>query len=133
MRRLSFLTLLFLVGCTHHVRIDNPFLRPADRHSRWVNGFLWNLVGGDVSTAEFCGNRPAARIDTKRSFGNAFISWLTFGIYTPMHVTVTCAAHPDPAYGLQPGFVPPQPYGMPPAYAMPPGGAPPPYLPPPSL
>lgn len=90
---------LFLVGCTHHVRIDNPYYRAADVHKTWVNGFLWNLVGGRVSIAEFCGDRPVAAIDTRRSFGNALVSWLTLGIYTPMHATITCGEMRQQAWG----------------------------------
>ena len=112
---------LFFVGCTHHVRIDNPYYRAADVHKTWVNGFLWNLVGGRVSITEFCGDRPIAAIDTRRSFGNALVSWLTLGIYTPTRVRVTCAqpggvAMPygywsgaPPVYGG--GAYPPGPYG----------------------
>lgn len=117
MRRFSFIALLLLIGCTHHVRIDNPFVRPGERHSRWVNGFLWNLVGGRVSTAEFCGNRPVAAIDTKKSFGNTIIGWLTLGIYTPMHVTVICGEPLEPnILQLLPNRRPLG-YGMPQHYA----------------
>jgi len=90
---------LFFVGCTHHVRIDNPYYRAADVHKTWVNGFLWNLVGGRVSITEFCGDRPIAAIDTRRSFGNALVSWLTLGIYTPMHATITCGEMRQTAWG----------------------------------
>lgn len=90
---------LFLVGCTHHVRIDNPYYRAADVHKTWVPGFLWNLVGGRVTVTEFCGDRPVAAIDTKRSFGNAIVSWLTLGIYTPMHATITCGEMRQQSWG----------------------------------
>lgn len=98
MKRALLLSLL-LVGCTHHVRIDNPYYRAADVHKTWVNGFLWNLVGGHVSSSEFCGDRPVAAVDTKRSFGNAIVSWLTLGIYTPMHATITCGEMRQQAWG----------------------------------
>jgi len=86
----SMLALTLTTGCTHHVRVSFPSVQPADRHSRWVSGWLWGLVGGEVNAAEYCGNRAVAVVDTKRSFGNQIIAWLTFGIYTPMHAAVTC-------------------------------------------
>lgn len=140
MKRALLLSVL-LVGCTHHVRVENPYFRPAERHKAWVNGFLWNLVGGRVNVTEFCGDRPVAAIDTRKSFGNAIVGWLTLGIYTPMHVTVTCGEIRQSAFGQaappmapQPVYVQPAPayapsqppvYVIPqqPQYAVPPPGA----------
>lgn len=44
-----------------------------------------------VSTSSKCPN-GAARVETQLSFVNQVVSLLTLGIYTPMQVTVTCAA-----------------------------------------
>lgn len=100
-------------GCFHSA-VLMPTVPPGDKHSTWVNGWLWGSVGGQVSADIFCQGRGVARVDTKRSVGNILVSWVTLGIYTPSHVSVTCAGEPQ--------YVPP-PYGAPP----PPYGAPSPY------
>lgn len=128
--RVPILASLLLAGCTHHVSIRIPNVIPAERHKTWVNGWLFNLVGGQTDTARFCGDRPVARVDTRKSFGNYLLSWITFGIYTPMHATITCG---QPAGGAQPyavpppGYYPPAGYAPPPGYAQPPAGG---YAPP---
>jgi hypothetical protein len=121
---LASLPLLLLVGCTHHVRIDFPNTVPSPvRHAQWVNGWLWHLVGGETSIVAACGDRPVHRIDVKKSFGNRFVGWITFGIYTPMHVSVQCGERPM-GFPPPPAFAPPPPppgvYVQPPAVYMPP-------------
>lgn len=108
-----------LVGCTHHVTIRFPNTLPTRQsESHWVNGFLWNLIGGETDASLYCGDAPVARIDVKKSFTNKLVSVLTFGIYTPMHVRMQCAVRQGPAPGV---YAPP-----PPGYAPAPGYAPPP-------
>lgn len=121
MRKALAFAVLLAAGCTHHVHmVINPNAIPAERHKTWVNGWLGHLVGGDTNAAQFCGDRPVASIDTRQSFGNHLVSWLTFGIYTPMHATITCGQAPLP----QPQMMyAPQPYP-----AQPPAA---PYQPPP--
>jgi hypothetical protein len=126
------LALLASTGCTHKVVIRFPHVQPGppqDRHKTWVNGFLWNLVGGETDVSRFCGHRPVAMVETKRSFGNSIVSWLTFGIYTPMWARITCgvAAAPLPA-PYPPGTYQPPPQQAP-MYMQP---SPPAYVPPPA-
>ena len=124
-------------GC-YHVQVVVPNTPPTDYHRQWVNGFLWGAVGGGVDTARFCGNRPVSRVNTHRSFGNLFMSWLTFGIYTPSTVVVACGqggGYGAPAPYSQP-YYPPQPQPQPqpqPYYPQPQPQPPPqtqPYYPP---
>lgn len=60
---------------------------------KWATGFLFGLAtpGANVNATERCGNGVAV-VETKLSFLNMVASNLTFGLYTPMSVTVTCAA-----------------------------------------
>lgn len=98
-------------GC-YHVHVVIPNTAPTDFHRQWVSGWLWGAVGGGVDTARFCGGRPLARVSTHRSFGNMFLSWLTFGIYTPSTVTVACGGgqgYVAPSGQPQPYYPPPQP------------------------
>jgi hypothetical protein len=44
-----------------------------------------------VSTAEKCPD-GVAKVETQHTFVNQLVGILTFGIYTPMQIRVTCAA-----------------------------------------
>jgi hypothetical protein len=58
----------------------------------WTNAFLWGLVAPapiDVSTQCRTG---IATVVTQMSFVNGLASALTLGLYSPRHVTITCAA-----------------------------------------
>lgn len=122
---------VLLAGCTHYVRVENPYHRPLDRHRFWVHGFLWNFIGGRIQTTTACGDRPVAAVETRKNIGNYLVSWLTLGIYTPMQVLITCSesrpsylGHPTspavgpviintaPVYGAPapPSLPPPRPY-----------------------
>lgn len=62
--------------------IDNP----------WAHSFIFGLVPPkEVSVASQCAN-GVAKVETQISFLNGLVSAITFNIYTPMHITVTCAA-----------------------------------------
>ncbi len=100
-------------GCFHSA-VLMPTVPPGEKHSTWVNGWLWGSVGGQVSADIFCSGRGVARIDTKRSVGNILVSWVTLGIYTPSHVSVTCAGAPQ--YAPPPYGAPPPPYSAPSPY-----------------
>ena len=64
------------------VTIDKPF----------ATGWLFGLVPpSTVEAASECTN-GVARVETKISFVNGLVSAITFNLYTPMHITVTCAA-----------------------------------------
>ncbi len=62
--------------------IDQPFA------SSWVFGLVPPKT---VEAASKCTN-GVARVETELSFVNGLVGILTFGIYTPMHIEVTCAA-----------------------------------------
>ena len=101
-------SVLVSAGCFHS-SVLMPTVPPGEKHDTWVNGWLWGSVGGQISADVFCHGRGVARIDTKRSFGNILVSWVTLGIYTPSHIAVTCAEGPQ--YGALPPPPPPAPYG----------------------
>jgi hypothetical protein len=103
-------SLLASSGCFRSA-ILMPTVPPGDRHTTWVNGWLWGSVGGMVSADIYCQGRGVARVETKRSVGNILVSWVTLGIYTPSHVSITCA---NPAGYYAP--VSPTPYGGPGGY-----------------
>jgi len=58
----------------------------------WQHSFIYGLVPPDsVVVREQCPN-GVARVVTEHSFLNGLVSALTWSLYTPIHVAVTCAA-----------------------------------------
>ena len=80
------------VGC-FHATIETG--RPASSDivaKPWANSWVYGLVPpATVSTAAQCPH-GAARVETQQSFLNGLVGVLTFGIYTPMDIKVTCAS-----------------------------------------
>ena len=89
---LLFVMFLSTAGCYHATVttgltpsaqvIDQPF----------ATGWIFGLV--PPSTVDAASQCPSgvAMVETQLSFVNQLVSSITFGIYTPMHITVTCAA-----------------------------------------
>jgi hypothetical protein len=84
--------LLLLSGCYHTqvttgltpsaVVIDIPF----------AHSFLYGLIPPkEVKAASQCEN-GVAKVETQISPANGIVAAITFSLYTPMHITVTCAA-----------------------------------------
>lgn len=82
-----------LAGCYHAVVTTGN--RPdagnvVDRP--WAHSFIGGLVPPSVTDVQQkCGETGVARVETKLSFVNMVANAVTLGIYTPMHITVTCA------------------------------------------
>lgn len=88
------------VGC-YHATVDTG-LKPSSTviDKQWAHGFVYGLVPpSTVETASKCPH-GVARIETQRSFLNLLAEALTFGIYTPMQITVTCAESGAMADGI---------------------------------
>ena len=76
--------------------VNNP------KHIRTVPHFFFGLVtaGKPIKAWEVCAPAEWEGIRISRSFIHIFISFFTFGIYTPMKVTVFCEA-PDSKSGAR--------------------------------
>lgn len=85
-----FVGLLFS-GCYNAKVVTNEEPSAKIVENDFAHGFVFGLVGPTVDVSEECTN-GVAKVDTKLSFVNMLVSNLTFGLYTPMSVTVTCAA-----------------------------------------
>lgn len=58
----------------------------------WTATYVFGLVAAkEIETASQCPG-GVARVETQQSFLNSLAGMLTFGIYTPQTVTITCAA-----------------------------------------
>ena len=55
--------------------------------SSWIYGLVPPKT---VETANRCPD-GVAKVETQHTFVNQLVGFLTFGIYTPMHIRVTCA------------------------------------------
>ncbi len=88
-----FLAGLLLAGGCFHATIETG-LAPSPQviDNQWAHGFLWGLVPpSTVETASKCPH-GVARVETQHSFLNGLVYWITWGIYSPIEITVTCAA-----------------------------------------
>jgi len=86
--------LLVSTAACFHATIDTG-LAPSTTviEKPFASGWLWGLVGPDVvETKAKCGSHGVSKVETQHSFVNMLVSFITFDIYTPISITVTCAA-----------------------------------------
>ena len=85
-------TVLSVVAC-YHATIETgatPSTQVIDQS--FASGWIYGLIPpSTVSTAAKCPS-GVAKVETQLSFVNQLVSAITFGIYTPMSIKVTCAA-----------------------------------------
>lgn len=84
--------LLFTSAC-YHARIETG-LTPSTQvvEKTFAASWIYGLVPPNtVAVAKDCGNGVAI-VETELSFVNQLVGALTLGIYTPMHIKVTCAS-----------------------------------------
>ena len=79
-------------GC-YHTRIETGMTPGAQVIDQpFAHSFINGLVPpSTVNAASQCPNGVAV-VETELSFVNGIVAILTSGIYTPMHIKVTCAA-----------------------------------------
>lgn len=92
-RRFAALLGLVLVSGCYHATIETGL--PAGTQvidQKWAMSYAYGLVPPNtVNAASQCAT-GVARVETRHSFMNQLVGGLTFGIVTPMHIRVTCAA-----------------------------------------
>lgn len=82
---------LGLAGC-YHATIDTG-LAPSTTvvEKPWASSFIDGLVPpSTVETQAKC-KTGVSKVETQLSFLNLLVGAITFGIYTPMNIKVTCA------------------------------------------
>ena len=85
------LVMIALSGC-YHATIETGLPPSNERFEEpWAASWIFGLV--PPSTVEAAARCPdgVARVETQLSFLNGLVAALTFSIFTPMHITVTCA------------------------------------------
>lgn len=94
MKKILSLILLstILTGCYHATIVTDKAPSNIVIDQPWSLGFVYGLIPPpDVDASQKCTD-GIAKVETKHSFLNQLVSGLTFGLVTPIHITVTCAA-----------------------------------------
>jgi len=101
---------VLITGACYRATVDLALV-PSDLtiEQSWAACWIFGLVPPKtVTTASKCPD-GVAKVETKLGFWNQVVGALTLGVYTPMHITVTCAATPTAfAPMLQPELVVPE-------------------------
>ena len=101
--------LLMSAGC-YHAAIESGRKPGNDKiEKEWASGWAWGLVGPEPIEAQSTCTSGLSKVETEHSFLNGLVGVVTIGIYTPMHLTVTCASGqtadlPGPATPSGPGI-----------------------------
>ena len=89
---LALTAVVAMAGC-YHATIETglpPSPQTLEKH--WATGWIYGLVPpSTIETMERCPN-GVAKVETQLSFANQLVNFLTFGIYSPMDIVVTCAS-----------------------------------------
>jgi len=92
--RITFaLSALTLVSGCYHAEINTA--SPAGAQTidiPWAHSFIYGLVPPNVVDSAAQCPSGVAQVITEHSFVNGLAAAITFGIYTPMHINVTCAS-----------------------------------------
>jgi len=96
MMRRRWLPAVFLVvssaACFHQVVTTGRTAGPTVIDKPWVSTWIFGLVAADpIETRQSCPTGVAI-VTTETSFMNGLLGALTIGIWTPQHVTITCAS-----------------------------------------
>jgi Bor protein len=108
MLRTTIAALLLLSAGCYHASIESGRKPGNDKIEKdWASGWAWGLVGPEAIEAQNTCTNGLSKVDTEHSFLNGLVGFLTLGIYTPMHLTVTCASGgsaevPEPATPTSP-------------------------------
>lgn len=95
MRRETILLLAAAVlcaGCYHVTVITGAPASTTRVDKPWQNSFVYGLVPPpEVTPANGC-QQGVAQVETERSFLNGLVGAITWNIYTPMRVVLTCSS-----------------------------------------
>lgn len=87
----AFLAAVLAAGCYRVTVVTEAAPSATVVDKPWQNSFVYGIVPPpELNVREQC-PRGVARVVTQRSFLNEVVDFLTFGIYTPMQATITCA------------------------------------------
>lgn len=82
---------LLFAGCYQAKVTTNKAAGDKVVQKKWASSFIFGLVPATVDVSDECPNGISSA-QRKFSFLNGLVSQLTFGIYLPQNVKVTCAS-----------------------------------------
>jgi hypothetical protein len=92
-------TSLALSGC-YHAQITTGLEASNEVYQEaWATSFIAGLVPPDIVNAEQQCTNGVAKVETRHSFLNMVAQMVTFSLYSPMEITVTCASASADNYG----------------------------------
>lgn len=87
-----FIVFFIFTGC-YHAQVTTGLEPSAQVYEQtFASAWIFGLVPPNVVRSQDECSNGVARVETRLSFVNMLVGNLTFGIYTPMHIKVTCAA-----------------------------------------
>lgn len=96
MARKTIAALLLLSAGCYHASIESGMKPGTNKiEEEWASGWAWGLVGPQPIEAQSKCPAGLSKVETEHSFLNGLVGAVTLGIYTPMHLTATCAAGPN--------------------------------------
>lgn len=91
-KSLCLFALVFIMSGCYHAQVTTG-LEASDEvyQKKWATGFIAGLVPPDmIDATEHCSN-GVAKVETRHSFLNLVAQAVTFSLFSPMEITVTCA------------------------------------------
>jgi hypothetical protein len=81
-----------MTGC-YHAQVTTGLEASNEVYQKaWATSFIAGLVPPDmIDATEHCDN-GVAKVETRHSFLNLVAQAITFSLFSPMEITVTCAA-----------------------------------------
>jgi hypothetical protein len=95
MKSIALLSVVFVLSGCYSARIESG-LTPGTTQIKQSSAACWlyGLVPPKTVAAAAKCTDGVAIVETRQSFVNGLVRFLTLGIYTPMEIVVTCAAKP---------------------------------------
>lgn len=92
-KSLCLFALVFVMSGCYHAQVTTGLEASNEVYQqKWASGFIAGLVPPSmVNGAEHCSN-GVAKVETRHSFLNMIAQMITFSLYSPMEITVTCAS-----------------------------------------
>lgn len=91
-KSLYLFALAFIMSGCYHAQVTTGLEASNEVYQKkWATSFIAGLVPPDlVDATEHCSN-GVAKVETRHSFLNLVAQAVTFSLFSPMEITVTCA------------------------------------------
>lgn len=83
--------LVLSMACWHAIITTGRAESSTVVEKQWASSFIYGLVPPDPLDVESQCKSGVAKVETQHSFLNGLVAFLTFSIYTPIDIKVTCA------------------------------------------